>query len=59
MTIENKCPHCKGEPEPGWIEMPDNGPIVPCPLCNPLDEYDLAERQRDAAIRSRLTEGQS
>lgn len=55
MARENKCPHCKGEPEPGWIEMPDNGPVVPCPVCNPLDDYDLAERQRATAIRSRRT----
>ncbi len=33
-TTENQCPSCKGEPEPGWIEMPNNGPIVPCWLCN-------------------------
>lgn len=29
-----ECPACKGEPEPGWIETPNNGPIVPCWLCN-------------------------
>lgn len=29
------CPACAGEPEPGWIETDDNGPIVPCGLCTP------------------------
>lgn len=28
------CRYCEGEPDPGWIEMPNNGPIVPCPVCN-------------------------
>lgn len=31
------CPHCNGEPAwvgAGWIEQPNNGPIVACPLCN-------------------------
>ena len=45
------CEHCKGEPESGWIEQPNNGPIVPCPVCNPMTEkdiaWDMAERQRD------------
>lgn len=30
-----QCQYCAGEPEPHWIEMPNNGPIVPCPVCNP------------------------
>jgi hypothetical protein len=30
QTTENSCPSCNREPEPGWIEMPDNGQIVPC-----------------------------
>ena len=29
------CKYCEGEPEPGWIEMDNNGPIVRCPVCNP------------------------
>lgn len=32
------CEHCAGEPDwvgPGWIEMPNNGPIASCPICNP------------------------
>lgn len=47
------CAYCKGEPEPGWIEMPNNGPIVPCPSCNKDagDEYAKAERQRDMQRR--------
>lgn len=28
------CPACKGEPESGFIEMDNNGPIVPCRTCN-------------------------
>lgn len=28
------CQCCKNEPEPGFIEMPNNGPIVPCWVCN-------------------------
>ena len=46
------CVYCSGEPEPGWIEMPNNGPIVPCPICSPKTEKDIAweraERQRAA-----------
>lgn len=33
------CPHCRNEPEPGWIETDNNGPIVPCPVCNPNGDY--------------------
>lgn len=29
-----ECPACKGEPESGFIEMDNNGPIVPCWKCN-------------------------
>lgn len=43
-TTRTPCPACKGEPEPEWIEMPNNGPIVPCHLCN--RERGLAD-QRD------------
>jgi hypothetical protein len=46
------CQYCKGEPEPGWIETPNNGPIVPCPVCNPKTarelEYEKALNQRAA-----------
>lgn len=34
FRVKSDCPACKGEPDPGYIEMPDNGPIVPCYLCN-------------------------
>jgi hypothetical protein len=34
QPTDEPCPGCRGEPEPGWIEMPNNGPIVPCWLCN-------------------------
>ena len=33
-SIDGLCVVCKDEPEPGYIELPDNGPIVPCWLCN-------------------------
>lgn len=39
----NDCPGCKREGEPGWIETDNNGPIVPCWLCNRerwLDDRD-------------------
>jgi hypothetical protein len=29
-----KCEVCRREPERGWIEMENNGPIVPCWGCN-------------------------
>ena len=32
------CEYCSNESEPGWIETDNNGPIVPCPFCNPDDE---------------------
>lgn len=50
MTTDRKagCHYCAGEPEPGFIEMPNNGPIVHCPICNPEpDDYTKAEMQRD------------
>ncbi|MER9829197.1 hypothetical protein NKJ51_12520 [Mesorhizobium sp. M0134] len=28
------CFYFEDEPEPGWIETDNNGPIVPCPVCN-------------------------
>ena len=31
------CDYCDGEPEwvgPGWIDMPNNGGIKSCPMCN-------------------------
>lgn len=39
------CRNCDGEPEPGWIETLNNGPIVPCPICNP-DGHHLAEQSK-------------
>ncbi|KKM79756.1 hypothetical protein LCGC14_1346850 [marine sediment metagenome] len=48
------CSYCQGTgPEPGWIWMDNNGPIVRCPICNDLDGYALAEEQR--ALVQRLT----
>lgn len=52
MTSGATCFYCKGEPETGWIETDNNGPIVPCPVCNPKTdreiEYDRAEAARSA-----------
>lgn len=28
------CPVCKNEPEPGYLETDNNGPIIPCYWCN-------------------------
>lgn len=48
MNHQVQCFYCASEPEPGWIETPDNGPIVRCPFCNPEpDDYTKAEQQRD------------
>ncbi len=45
------CEYCKDEPEPGMIEMPNNGPTVYCPVCNPDGEREQewlrAELQRE------------
>jgi hypothetical protein len=50
------CFYCKAEPEAGWIEMPNNGPIVPCPVCNSKTdreiEFERALAQRAAATGS-------
>jgi hypothetical protein len=44
------CKFCEGEPEPGWIETDNNGPIRCCPVCNPSGDddrkWELAEAQR-------------
>lgn len=48
MDEHTACYYCKGEPEPGYIEMPNNGPLVNCPICNPdPDDFTKAEQQRD------------
>ena len=38
------CPQCKREAEPGWIELDNNGPIVPCMVCNRNGDYRRADR---------------
>lgn len=43
------CEYCRREPEPGWIEQDNNGPIVPC-FCNPLS---TKEGQIEAAYQQR------
>lgn len=42
------CDYCKGEREPDWIEPPNNGPIVSCPMCNPDGDKDRAWRAAEA-----------
>lgn len=34
FVSDDECFYCQGEPEPGWIETDNNGPIVPCIVCN-------------------------
>lgn len=43
-----ECFYCASEPEPGWIEMPNNGPIASCPICNGdgAVPHDLKRRSR-------------
>ena len=38
------CPDCEREPEPGWIETDNNGPIVPCPVCNRATKGETDDR---------------
>ena len=33
-------PNGRPDPEPGWIEMDNNGPIVSCPICNKDGDND-------------------
>lgn len=39
------CPHCEYDRRfpplegGGWLQQPNNGPIVPCPVCNPKGEH--------------------
>lgn len=53
------CPACKGEPESGFIEMDNNGPIVPCRTCN-SDPESCADvpslRHCEAANRETATQ---
>lgn len=53
------CPACKGEPESGFIEMVNNGPIVPCRTCN-SDPESCADvpslRHCEAANRETATQ---
>lgn len=42
------CSHCEDEPEHGWIETDNNGPIVPCPVCNPHSSA-TSSRQPDSS----------
>jgi hypothetical protein len=46
------CFYCEGEPEAGWIEMPNNGPIVACPICTERDP-DTWREEREEAKRDR------
>jgi tRNA G26 N,N-dimethylase Trm1 len=36
------CPHCRYDHKfygPGWVYLGNNGPISPCPLCNPEGKH--------------------
>ena len=33
------CMHCINEQERGWVEQDNNGPIVPCQVCNPKGAF--------------------
>ena len=46
-----ECEYCANEPEPGWMETSNNGPIVPCPLCN----FD-GKRPRESRSLSRYAD---
>ena len=41
----SNCPHCEydrrfpGFEAGGWMQQGNNGPIVPCPLCNDAQAY--------------------
>lgn len=51
-----ECFYCADEPEPGWIETDNNGPIVPCPICSPtgrLKAGPIARRGNQEAEHDR------
>jgi hypothetical protein len=50
-----ECQHCKGEPEAGWIETPNNGPIVPCPFCNAASQREIEYDRALLARRAKAT----
>jgi hypothetical protein len=47
------CPHCEydrrfpGMESGGWIQQDNNGPIVPCPLCNGDGSHPQAEEDSE------------
>lgn len=32
--LAERCPQCRDEPQPGYIEWLNNGPITLCGVCN-------------------------
>lgn len=42
------CMHCLNETEPGWVEQDNNGPIVPCQVCNPDGAFERTPTAREA-----------
>jgi hypothetical protein len=50
----SECPYCKGEPEPGFIETSNNGPIVACPWCN--KDYDTPQRRREREYEAAMAQ---
>lgn len=50
MTQKNSgkvCFYCANEPEPGWFETDNNGPIVRCPLCERRASLRMEEKNND------------
>jgi hypothetical protein len=53
------CGYCKGDgPEPGFICMDNNGPIVGCPVCNPTYDPSTARRQHQFESAQRQRKGE-
>jgi hypothetical protein len=44
-----ECPHCEydrrfpGFEFGGWMQTDNNGPIVPCPMCNPNETHPMID----------------
>ena len=44
-VVPSNCPHCAYDrffpplEKGGWLQQDNNGPIVPCPVCNPNGDF--------------------
>lgn len=47
MSRSIGCKYCEGDgPEPGFLWMDNNGPIVTCPICNdPSPDLDRQKKR--------------